>query len=160
MFKVHLPQDLLPENSPEARGQRFQDRINQWRQLHAARTPPSEPQGQRAEVSADSAPPPFPDRPWLTVEEAAAYSGLPANYLLRQIEDGRLAAIDVGIRPGGRYHRNRSYNGSFCIGRGSSQSRSARACGALPSPSGDGSCRIRNRKRRLDGNPVRRSRLT
>jgi hypothetical protein len=27
MLKVHLPQDNLPENSPEARGRRFLDRV-------------------------------------------------------------------------------------------------------------------------------------
>lgn len=97
-----MPQDNLPGNSPEARGRRFQDRVNQARQLRAARTPPSESQEKRVEASADSAPL-VPDRPWLTVEEASVYSGLPASYLLRQIEDGCLAAIDVGIRPGGRY---------------------------------------------------------
>jgi len=34
-FKVHLPSDLLPENSPEARGRRFMDRVNQARELRA-----------------------------------------------------------------------------------------------------------------------------
>jgi len=33
MFKVHLPSDLFPENSPEARGRRFMDRVNQRRQM-------------------------------------------------------------------------------------------------------------------------------
>jgi hypothetical protein len=47
MLKVHLPQDRLPENSPEARGRRFMDRVNQARQLWAERqrakddTPPN-----------------------------------------------------------------------------------------------------------------------
>jgi excisionase family DNA binding protein len=44
-----------------------------------------------------------PDRPWLTVGEAAAYSGLPASFLLMLIAKRCLAALDVGIRPGGRY---------------------------------------------------------
>ena len=44
--------------------------------------------------------PPAPDPPWLTIEEAAVYSGLPVHYLERQIRDGRLGAIDVGIGPG------------------------------------------------------------
>ncbi len=40
---------------------------------------------------------------WLTLRDAAAYSGLPAQYLERQIRDGRLGAIDVGIDPGVYY---------------------------------------------------------
>jgi excisionase family DNA binding protein len=50
-----------------------------------------------------SAPSPAPDRPWLTVDEAAGYSGLPASFLLGMIEERRLGALDVGVRPGGRY---------------------------------------------------------
>jgi len=45
-----------------------------------------------------------PDRAWLTVEEAAHYSGLPASFLISLIEERRLGAIDVGEGPpGGRY---------------------------------------------------------
>jgi excisionase family DNA binding protein len=44
-----------------------------------------------------------PERPWLTVEEAAACSGLPASFLLGLIEGRRLPALDVGVRAGGRY---------------------------------------------------------
>jgi excisionase family DNA binding protein len=54
-------------------------------------------------VQALPAPSPAPDRPWLTVDEAADYSGLPGTYLLRMIEERRLGALDVGVRPGGRY---------------------------------------------------------
>jgi len=43
-----------------------------------------------------SAPP-----PWLTVEEAAAYSGLPASFLLGLVESRRLPALDVGLGPDG-----------------------------------------------------------
>jgi len=43
------------------------------------------------------------DRPWLTVEEAAGYSGLPASFLLGLVESRRLPALDVGVRAGGRY---------------------------------------------------------
>jgi excisionase family DNA binding protein len=50
-----------------------------------------------------SAPPVAPDRPWLTINEAANYSGLPASFLLRIIGKQRLRALDVGVRPGGRY---------------------------------------------------------
>jgi excisionase family DNA binding protein len=48
-------------------------------------------------------PAPAPDRPWLTVDEAAHYSGLPASFLLGMIEERRLGALDVGVRVGGRY---------------------------------------------------------
>ena len=47
--------------------------------------PPVQPQLQPA---------PAPDRPWLTVEEAEQYSGLPATFLMRMIADGRLPAVD------------------------------------------------------------------
>jgi excisionase family DNA binding protein len=47
--------------------------------------------------------PRVPETPWLTLDEAAVYSGLPVSYLQKQIDDGCLAAIDVGVRPGGRY---------------------------------------------------------
>ncbi len=42
-------------------------------------------------------------RPWMTVDEAAEDQGLPANFLLKLIESGKLRALDVGVRPGGRY---------------------------------------------------------
>jgi len=54
MFKVHLPSDLLPENSPEARGRRFQDRVNQRRQLLADRQRQAESQEKPGEGAADS----------------------------------------------------------------------------------------------------------
>jgi excisionase family DNA binding protein len=44
-----------------------------------------------------------PARLWLTLAEAADYSGLPAAILVRCITDGRLSAIDVGRRRGGRW---------------------------------------------------------
>lgn len=39
-----------------------------------------------------------PARPWLTVDEAADYTGLPASFLVSLIIDGKLAALDVGRR--------------------------------------------------------------
>ena len=42
-------------------------------------------------------------RPWMTAAEAADYSGLPASFLVRFIEAGKLPALDVGVRPGGRW---------------------------------------------------------
>jgi excisionase family DNA binding protein len=62
--------------------------------IEAAAVPPPQPV---------SALPAVPDRLWLTMEEAANYSGLPASFLLQMIEDRRLPALDVGVRPGGRY---------------------------------------------------------
>jgi excisionase family DNA binding protein len=47
-------------------------------------------------------------RPWMTADQAAEYSGLPASFLLGMIASGRLAALDVGIRPGGRYRIKRT----------------------------------------------------
>lgn len=46
---------------------------------------------------------PSPDCAWLTVDEAAAYSGLPGSFLLGLITGRRLAALDVGVRAGGRF---------------------------------------------------------
>lgn len=51
---------------------------------------------------APSAPPP-PNTTWLTLEEAAVYTGLPVSYIQKQIDDGCLNAVDVGVRPGGRF---------------------------------------------------------
>jgi len=70
----------------------------------------------RAGAGEVAAPPPLPaipappvphDRPWLTLDEAAEYSGLPASYLLQMVGDRRLAALDVGVRPGGRFRISR-----------------------------------------------------
>jgi len=46
-------------------------------------------------------------RLWLTLAEAAAYSGLPASHLLAEINSGELAARDVGVRPGGHWRVRR-----------------------------------------------------
>lgn len=46
---------------------------------------------------------PLEPRPWMTPDEAAAYSGLPASFLRALIERRRLPALDVGVRPGGRW---------------------------------------------------------
>lgn len=53
-------------------------------------------------VATVPAPAPVP-LPWLTIAEASAASGLPESVLLRLIGARRLAAIDCGRRPGGRY---------------------------------------------------------
>jgi len=42
-------------------------------------------------------------RAWLTAAEAAGYSGLPESFLVELVKRGKLAALDVGIRPGGRW---------------------------------------------------------
>ena len=46
-------------------------------------------------------------RLWMTADQAAEYSGLPASFLLGMITGGRLPALDVGVRPGGRYRISR-----------------------------------------------------
>jgi len=46
-------------------------------------------------------------KPWLTLIEAAEYTGLPASYLLKQAKYGALDARDVGPRPGGRWRFSR-----------------------------------------------------
>ena len=45
--------------------------------------------------------------PWLTLAEAAEFSGLPESFLLSLVTAGRLPALDVGVRPGGRYRVSR-----------------------------------------------------
>lgn len=45
---------------------------------------------------------------WLTLEEAADYSGLPASILLRMVTHAELPTIDVGVRPGGRWRVRRT----------------------------------------------------
>lgn len=54
---------------------------------------------------------PHPDQPhearWLTLDEAAAYTGLPASFLGDRIEQGKLPALNVGKRPGGRWRVSR-----------------------------------------------------
>ena len=44
---------------------------------------------------------------WLTLDQAADYSGLPAAILRAWVESGKLAALDVGRRRGGRYRLSR-----------------------------------------------------
>ena len=38
------------------------------------------------------------ERPWLTLDEAYDYTGLPASFLASMITAGKLAALDVGVR--------------------------------------------------------------
>lgn len=52
------------------------------------------PQGEAASIA---------PRPWLTIAEAADYTGLPAAFLYRMIVDRKLPALDVGQRRGGRW---------------------------------------------------------
>ena len=54
-----------------------------------------------APVIPPTAPPPL--RPWLTLDEAEAYSGLPAGFLRRLIRENRLPAFDTGPRPDGKW---------------------------------------------------------
>ena len=65
-----------------------------------------------------ASPAPALPRLWLTLDEAADYSGLPASVLHRLIAGGQLPALDVGVRPGGRYRVRRAdldeIEGSIC----------------------------------------------
>lgn len=67
-------------------------------------------QAQLAAALAAIAPKPAaeaPPKPWLTLDQAAEYSGLPASFLARQIESGRLPALDIlaGTKAAGRCWR-------------------------------------------------------
>jgi excisionase family DNA binding protein len=42
-------------------------------------------------------------RPWLDLAQASEYSGLPEKAIRDLIRRGKLRALDVGVRPGGRY---------------------------------------------------------
>jgi excisionase family DNA binding protein len=55
------------------------------------------PQGEGATVLSPN------PRPWLTLAEAADYTGLPESFLLARITARKLPALDVGVRPGGRW---------------------------------------------------------
>jgi excisionase family DNA binding protein len=51
---------------------------------------------------------PAPPRPWLNLDESAEYSGLPASVLRDLVAGGHLPALDVGVRPGGRFRVRRA----------------------------------------------------
>jgi|SRR5882672_1413496 len=74
--------------------------------LNAADLPIGLPPAPRA-LPAPSAMPSAP-RAWLTFDESAGYSGLPASVLRDLVAAGRLPALDVGVRPGGRYRVRRN----------------------------------------------------
>lgn len=42
-------------------------------------------------------------QPWITLEDAETYTGLPASFLQSLIDEGTLPACNVGVRPGGRW---------------------------------------------------------
>lgn len=44
-----------------------------------------------------------PMRLWVTIAQAAEYTGLPASTITRLIDAGKLKALDVGVRPGGHW---------------------------------------------------------
>lgn len=60
----------------------------------------------RAELLA--APETTPGKPWITVSEAAEYSGLPASVISKLAESGELPALDCGPRPGGKWRIKRT----------------------------------------------------
>ena len=47
-------------------------------------------------------------KPWMTLVDAAEYSGLPETFLRGLVDQGKLPACDVGVRAGGRYRVKRS----------------------------------------------------
>lgn len=49
-----------------------------------------------------------PLKPWLTLAEAAEYSGLPVSMIRAFIDAGSLKHLNVGPRPGGRWRVKRS----------------------------------------------------
>lgn len=51
---------------------------------------------------------PFQQPAWMSVPDAAIYTGLPGTFLLIQIKSGKLPAFDVGPRAGGRYRVSRT----------------------------------------------------
>jgi excisionase family DNA binding protein len=51
----------------------------------------------------ESPDPAVPAVPWLTLRQAAAYTGLPVGALREWVLSGELAGRDVGQREGGRY---------------------------------------------------------
>lgn len=49
-----------------------------------------------------------PQKPWITISEAAEYSGLPASAISKLVESGKLPALDCGPRPGGKWRVKRT----------------------------------------------------
>lgn len=47
-------------------------------------------------------------RAWLTLAEAEDYTGLPETWLATSIDAGNLPALNVGVRPGGRWRVKRT----------------------------------------------------
>jgi excisionase family DNA binding protein len=50
----------------------------------------------------------IPLKPWMTIKEAAVYTGLPVSLFIQLINRKQLSAFDVGPRPGGRYRVSRA----------------------------------------------------
>jgi hypothetical protein len=74
----------------------------------AAAVVPAAPVAALAELLASRLAPPAGPRPWLTLDEAAEYSGLPAAWLLSQARSGSLVAIDVGMGSQERWRFSRA----------------------------------------------------
>lgn len=51
---------------------------------------------------------PVSPKPWITISEAADYTGLPASILAKLVESGALPAIDCGPRVGGKWRIKRT----------------------------------------------------
>jgi hypothetical protein len=75
--------------------------------LTYVRTPLALPAPADAAETVDVEPAADHSRPWLTLAAAAEFSGLPESYLLWAAGEGQFPALDVGIRPGGRWRFHR-----------------------------------------------------
>jgi hypothetical protein len=71
----------------------------------ARQLPPAEPVSMLRFFTPD--PPPAP-RPWLTLDEAEAFSGLPVSWLRRAAAEGRVDAINVALRGRPRWRIRRA----------------------------------------------------
>jgi hypothetical protein len=69
----------------------------------AAAIPPSKSAAVVPAAAATPSPVQNGPRPWLDIAQASQYSGLPAAAIRDLIRRGKLRALDVGVRPGGRY---------------------------------------------------------
>jgi excisionase family DNA binding protein len=65
---------------------------------------PALPASIRIEMPAPEVPP----CAWLNADQAADYTGLPATFLIASIRAGKIRALDVGKRAGGRWRIKRS----------------------------------------------------
>ncbi len=63
--------------------------------------------GPPASAALSAAPVPH-SRAWLTLDESSEYTGLPPAFLQSLVDAGTLPALNVGVRPGGRWRIKRA----------------------------------------------------